>query len=120
MLFSRLGFEFGSAGHVFARDACDPESLWIDPFGMRFELVRTSDLVPVRTAGTVAESAGRVDAAAAHGRVSAAGSTKASADGLRQGHRGNWVALARSTDRSVSSMYAAFSSRSASRSSPAR
>jgi ribulose-5-phosphate 4-epimerase/fuculose-1-phosphate aldolase len=44
-LFGRFGFNEGVAGHVTARDPEHPDLFWVNPFGLSFDLIRTSDLV---------------------------------------------------------------------------
>ena len=41
-LFSKFGFEEGVAGHITARDPIEPDTFWVNPFGVPFAHVRTS------------------------------------------------------------------------------
>ena len=63
-LFSRFGFDEGVAGHITARDPADPETFWVNPFGMHFGLVKTSDLIRVSASGEVVEGDAPVNRAA--------------------------------------------------------
>lgn len=38
-LFSKFGYDEGVAGHITARDPVDPETFWVNPFGMDFSEV---------------------------------------------------------------------------------
>ncbi|MFE9429144.1 class II aldolase/adducin family protein [Kitasatospora sp. NPDC006697] len=50
-LFGRFGFSEGVAGHITVRDPEFPDCFWVNPFGMAFSLVKTSDLVLVDQEG---------------------------------------------------------------------
>jgi len=63
-LFGRFGFSEGVAGHVTARDPERPDCFWVNPFGMSFDLIRTSDLILVNHEGTVVEGTWPVNQAA--------------------------------------------------------
>jgi ribulose-5-phosphate 4-epimerase/fuculose-1-phosphate aldolase len=52
-IFGRLGFGEGVAGHITARDPEHPELFWVNPFGMSFRHIRSSDLILVDHAGHV-------------------------------------------------------------------
>jgi ribulose-5-phosphate 4-epimerase/fuculose-1-phosphate aldolase len=73
-LLGRLGYDEGAAGHITARDPEQPEHLWVNPHGISFRLIRSSDLVRVNESGVVVEGSGRVNPAAfaLHSRVHAA------------------------------------------------
>jgi ribulose-5-phosphate 4-epimerase/fuculose-1-phosphate aldolase len=70
-LFSKFGFDDGVAGHITARDPVDPESFWVNPFGMHFGQIRVSDLVRVDEHGRVVEGRRGINPAAfaIHSRV---------------------------------------------------
>lgn len=51
--FGRLGFGEGVAGHITARDPEHPELFWVNPFGMSFRHIRSSDLILVDHDGHV-------------------------------------------------------------------
>ncbi|MFT8885589.1 MAG: class II aldolase/adducin family protein [Acetobacter papayae] len=52
-LFGRYGFDQGLAGHVTARDPEFPERYWINPLGVHFSQIRTSDLQLVDHDGNI-------------------------------------------------------------------
>ena len=52
-VFGRLGFGEGVAGHITVRDPEFPELFWVNPFGMSFRHVRSSDLILVDHDGNV-------------------------------------------------------------------
>jgi ribulose-5-phosphate 4-epimerase/fuculose-1-phosphate aldolase len=52
-VFGRLGFGEGVAGHITVRDPEHPELFWVNPFGMSFRHVRSSDLICVDHDGRV-------------------------------------------------------------------
>jgi len=56
-LFGRFGFEEGVAGHITARDPERTDCFWVNPFGMSFKQIRTSDLLLVHHSGEVVEGA---------------------------------------------------------------
>lgn len=62
--FSSLGFDEGVAGHMTARDPIEPDTFWVNPFGMPFALVRASDLIRVDAQGQIVEGGALVNAAA--------------------------------------------------------
>jgi len=63
-LFGRFGFNEGVAGHVTARDPEHPDLFWVNPFGLSFDLIRTSDLILVDHDGEVVEGDWPVNRAA--------------------------------------------------------
>ena len=63
-LFGRFGFEEGVAGHITARDPERTDCFWVNPFGMSFKQIRTSDLLLVHHSGEVVEGDWPVNAAA--------------------------------------------------------
>jgi ribulose-5-phosphate 4-epimerase/fuculose-1-phosphate aldolase len=73
-LFSKFGFEEGVAGHITARDPIEPETFWVNPFGMPFAHIRASDLIRVDHDGKVVEGDYYVNEAAfaIHSQVHAA------------------------------------------------
>ncbi|KAJ2981621.1 hypothetical protein NQ176_g1908 [Zarea fungicola] len=52
-IFGKLGFDEGVAGHITLRDPVDPETFWVNPFGMAFSLIKRSDLIHVNHEGQV-------------------------------------------------------------------
>ena len=63
-MFSKAGLDEGVAGHVTVRDPEFPDSYWVNPFGMHFSMVKSSDLVRVDHAGNVVEGTRAVNGAA--------------------------------------------------------
>src|SRR4051812_35609732 len=63
-IFGKYGFEEGVAGHITARDPERLDHFWVNPFGMPFAHIRTSDLVLVNHHGEVVEGDGGVNIAA--------------------------------------------------------
>ena len=63
-LFGRLGFGEGVAGHITARDPERTDCFWVNPFGMSFRHIRTSDLILVDHHGEVVEGDRAVNRAA--------------------------------------------------------
>jgi len=63
-LFSRFGFDEGVAGHVTARDPEEPETFWVNPYGMHFSQITVSSLIRVDHHGRVVEGNYPVNAAA--------------------------------------------------------
>jgi ribulose-5-phosphate 4-epimerase/fuculose-1-phosphate aldolase len=63
-LFGRFGFGEGVAGHITARDPEHADHFWVNPFGVDFSLIRTSDLILVSHAGEVVEGNIQVNQAA--------------------------------------------------------
>jgi len=54
-VFSRLGYDYGFAGHITVRDPETPDLFWTNPFAMPLGHVRVSDLLLVDHEGTVVE-----------------------------------------------------------------
>jgi ribulose-5-phosphate 4-epimerase/fuculose-1-phosphate aldolase len=73
-LFSKFGFEEGVAGHITARDPIEPDTFWVNPFGVPFAHIRQSDLIRVNHVGEVVEGDMAVNQAAfcIHSQVHAA------------------------------------------------
>ena len=63
-MFSRAGLDEGVAGHITARDPEFTDSYWVNPFGMHFSMIRSSDLVRVDHTGQVVEGDRAVNGAA--------------------------------------------------------
>ncbi|WP_030661835.1 class II aldolase/adducin family protein [Streptomyces cellulosae] len=63
-LFGKFGFSEGVAGHITVRDPENPELFWVNPFGMSFSLIRSSDLILVDHEGNVVEGEYPVNRAA--------------------------------------------------------
>ncbi len=52
-VFGRLGFGEGVAGHITVRDPEFPDHFWVNPFGMSFRHIKSSDLILVNHGGEV-------------------------------------------------------------------
>lgn len=63
-LFAELGFEVGLAGHFTARDPIETDHYWINPLGVPFSQIRTSDLLRVNGEGQVVEGQGLLNTSA--------------------------------------------------------
>lgn len=63
-VFGRLGFGEGVAGHITARDPEFTDHFWVNPFGMSFRHIRSSDLILVNHDGDVVYGAHPVNRAA--------------------------------------------------------
>jgi ribulose-5-phosphate 4-epimerase/fuculose-1-phosphate aldolase len=63
-VWARLGYDEGPAGHITVRDPERPDHFWVNPFGMHFGLIRTSDLILVNHDGDVVEGDWPVNRAA--------------------------------------------------------
>jgi ribulose-5-phosphate 4-epimerase/fuculose-1-phosphate aldolase len=63
-VFGKYGYDEGVAGHFTVRDPIEPDTFWVNPFGMAFSLIKKSDLIRVNEAGEVIEGNRPVNAAA--------------------------------------------------------
>jgi ribulose-5-phosphate 4-epimerase/fuculose-1-phosphate aldolase len=63
-MFSKAGLDEGIAGHITVRDPAEPDTYWVNPFGMHFSMIRSSDLVRVNHDGRVVEGTRAVNGAA--------------------------------------------------------
>ena len=63
-MFSRAGLDEGVAGHITVRDPEHPDTFWVNPFGMHFSMIKSSDLVRVSHEGEVVEGDRAVNGAA--------------------------------------------------------
>lgn len=52
-IFGKLGYDEGVAGHITLRDPVNPTTFWVNPFGVAFSLIKSSDLILVDHAGNV-------------------------------------------------------------------
>lgn len=77
-IFAKLGFEdgaVGAAGHVTVRDPEDPETFWVNPWGVPFAHIRASSLIRVDSNGTIIDGEGALlngAAFAIHSQIHAA------------------------------------------------
>ena len=58
-IFAHYGLNEGLAGHITVRDPIDPDTFWVNPLGVDFNLMNKSDLLRVDHQGTILD----------HGRV---------------------------------------------------
>jgi ribulose-5-phosphate 4-epimerase/fuculose-1-phosphate aldolase len=63
-MFSKAGLDEGVAGHITVRDPEFPDSYWVNPFGMHFSMIKSSDLVRVSHDGEVVDGDRAVNGAA--------------------------------------------------------
>ncbi|KAL8959467.1 MAG: hypothetical protein Q9193_003674 [Seirophora villosa] len=52
-IFGKYGFDEGVAGHITMRDPVQPDTFWVNPFGVAFSLVKKSDLIQVDHEGNI-------------------------------------------------------------------
>ncbi|KAI8680760.1 Class II Aldolase and Adducin N-terminal domain protein [Fusarium sp. Ph1] len=52
-VFARKGFTEGTAGHISVRDPVQPNTFWINPFGVHFAMLKASDMVHIDEDGNV-------------------------------------------------------------------
>jgi ribulose-5-phosphate 4-epimerase/fuculose-1-phosphate aldolase len=73
-LFAKFGFDEGVAGHITARDPELHDHFWVNPFGMHFGLIKTSDLLLVNERGDIVQGNWPINLAAfvIHSQVHAA------------------------------------------------
>ena len=60
-IFAKLGFEdgaVGAAGHVTVRDPEDPETFWVNPWGVPFSHITASGLIRVDSDGNIVDGEG--------------------------------------------------------------
>ena len=77
-IFAKLGFEdgaVGAAGHVTVRDPEDPETFWVNPWGVPFSHITASSLIRVDSDGNIIDGEGALlngAAFAIHSQIHAA------------------------------------------------
>ena len=54
-ILGERGLNEGVAGHITLRDPIEPDTFWVNPFGISFNLIKRSDLVRVDEEGRVLE-----------------------------------------------------------------
>ncbi|KAL8704890.1 MAG: hypothetical protein Q9201_001958 [Fulgogasparrea decipioides] len=52
-IFGKYGYDEGVAGHITVRDPVQPDTFWVNPFGVAFSLIKKSDLIQVDHEGNV-------------------------------------------------------------------
>jgi ribulose-5-phosphate 4-epimerase/fuculose-1-phosphate aldolase len=99
-LFSRFGYDEGTAGHITARDPERPHHFWVNPFGMHFSQVRASDLILVNGQGEMIEGRHPVNRAAfaIHSSVHAARPDVVAAAHAHSMYGKTWSSLGRLLD----------------------
>jgi ribulose-5-phosphate 4-epimerase/fuculose-1-phosphate aldolase len=70
-LFSKFGFDEGPAGHITVRDPIEPDTFWVNPFGVHFSQITVSNLIRVNHKGETIDGTYPVNAAAyaIHSRI---------------------------------------------------
>jgi ribulose-5-phosphate 4-epimerase/fuculose-1-phosphate aldolase len=99
-LFGRFGFSEGVAGHITVRDPERADWFWVNPFGVHFSQIRTSDLILVNEQGEVIEGDHHVNtsAFAIHSRVHAARPDTVAAAHAHSIYGKTWSSLGRLLD----------------------
>jgi len=99
-LFARFGFDEGVAGHITVRDPERPDCFWVNPFGVHFSQIRSSDLILVNHEGEVIHGGHPVNTAAfaIHSRVHAARPDTIAAAHAHAMHGKAWSSLGRLLD----------------------
>lgn len=99
-LFGRFGFSEGVAGHITVRDPERADWFWVNPFGMHFSQIHTSDLILVNEQGEVIEGDHHVNtsAFAIHSRVHAARPDTVAAAHAHSIYGKTWSSLGRLLD----------------------
>ena len=70
-VWARLGYDEGPAGHISVRDPGRTDHFWVNPFGMHFAMVRSSDLLLVNHQGDVVVAAESARFTMAYSRIAA-------------------------------------------------
>lgn len=52
-IFGHYGLNEGAAGHITVRDPIEPDTFWVNPFGVDFNLINKSDLLRVDHQGNI-------------------------------------------------------------------
>jgi ribulose-5-phosphate 4-epimerase/fuculose-1-phosphate aldolase len=99
-LFARYGFDEGVAGHITVRDPEYLDSFWVNPFGMHFGMIRSSDLIRVNHQGEVVEGNHPVNEAAfaIHSRIHASRPDVIAAAHTHSVYGKSWSSLGRLLD----------------------
>jgi len=99
-LFAKFGFDEGVAGHITARDPDRTDHFWVNPFGVHFRQIRTSDLILVNEKGEVVEGNRPVNIAAfaIHSSIHHARPDVVAAAHSHSLHGKAWAALGRLLD----------------------
>jgi ribulose-5-phosphate 4-epimerase/fuculose-1-phosphate aldolase len=99
-VFGRLGFGEGVAGHITVRDPEFLDHFWVNPFGMSFRHIRSSDLILVNHNGDVVYGAHPVNRAAfvLHAAIHAARPDVIAAAHAHSPYGKSWSSLGRTLD----------------------
>src|ERR1700722_18712801 len=99
-LYARFGYDEGVAGPTTVRDPERSDCFWVNPFGMHFSQIRSSDLILVDHSGEVIEGDQHVNTAAfaIHSRVHAARPDTVAAAHAHSIHGKAWASLGRLLD----------------------
>jgi ribulose-5-phosphate 4-epimerase/fuculose-1-phosphate aldolase len=99
-IFGKFGFDEGVAGHITARDPEHLDHFWVNPLGVPFSHIRTSDLIRVSEQGEVVEGEGILNTAAfaIHSAVHAARPDVVAAAHSHSIYGKSWSALGRLLD----------------------
>jgi ribulose-5-phosphate 4-epimerase/fuculose-1-phosphate aldolase len=99
-VFGRLGFGEGVAGHITVRDPEFPDHFWVNPFGMSFRHIRSSDLILVNHNGDVVYGTHPVNRAAfvLHAAIHAARPDVIAAAHAHSPYGKSWSSLGRTLD----------------------
>lgn len=99
-IFSQHGFDEGVAGHITARDPVEPDTFWVNPFGVHFSQINVSNLIRVDHNGKIVEGVGFLNAAAfaIHSRVHASRPDVVAAAHTHAIHGRAWSTLGRPLD----------------------
>ncbi|EXJ70205.1 uncharacterized protein A1O5_06273 [Cladophialophora psammophila CBS 110553] len=54
-LFAKCGFDEGVAGHITLRDPVSPDHFWVNPFGLAFSEIKSSDLILIAPQGQIVD-----------------------------------------------------------------
>ena len=100
---SALGLAEGVAGHITMCDPEFPDTLWVNPFGMHFGHIRSSDLIRVDESGAVIEGDGvlNVSAYAIHSAIHQARPDVIAAAHTHSMYGKSWSSLGRFSIRSA-------------------
>jgi len=99
-IFSQYGFDEGVAGHITARDPLEPDTFWVNAFGVHFSQINVSNLIRVNHDGKILEGEGLLNAAAfaIHSRVHSARPDAVAAAHTHAPHGRAWSVLGRPID----------------------
>ena len=99
-VFSKFGFEEGLAGHMTARDPELEDHFWVNPFGVPFGHIKTSDLLLVDHDGNIVEGRHPLNQAAfaIHSRVHKARPDVVAAAHTHSLYGKSWSSLGRLLD----------------------